>query len=307
LIPHRLFALSLLTALLCPAPSPAQQVTLPLWQHGAPGPANASGPERDTTLATDALIAGRKIIKLTDVGDPTLAVYKADDSPTPRPAVLVFPGGGYKILAYDLEGTEVCAWLKTIHITCVLVKYRVPYSGHFPDQTADLEDAQQALRLTRTHAAEWGVDPARIGVLGFSAGAHLAAMLSIHSDFQPQGNTTKEHGGLGSGISARPDFALILYPGYLVSWPDPKDVTPEARPTSTTPPTFLVQAEDDGVHEENALFYFQALKRANVPAEIHLFAQGGHGYGLRPTDKPVTHWPSLAETWLHTQHVLSQQ
>ena len=281
-------------------------MTLPLWTHGAPEPATAKGPERDITAAADALIAGRRIIKLTDVREPTLSVYKADAATNSHTAVLVFPGGGYQILAYDLEGTEVCTWLNSIHITCVLVKYRVPYDGHLPERTEDLEDAQQAMRLTRQHAAEWGIDPHRIGVLGFSAGAHLAAVLSIHSDFKPKSEAVKEHGGLDAAVSARPDFAFILYPGYLVHWPDKSTIAPEVVPTPATPPTFLLQAENDPVHEENALIYFQALKDAKVPAEIHLFAEGGHGYGLRPTELPITHWPNLAETWLHSIHMLAQ-
>ena len=298
----------LLAACLVAAPAIAfaQQLTLPLWLHGAPEASTMKGPERDITTPTDPLIAGRKIVKLTDVDNPTLAVYKPPVAT--GAAVLVFPGGGYKILAYDLEGTEVCTWLNLIHVTCVLVKYRVPYEGHFPERSEDLEDAQQAMRLTRSHATEWGIDPKRIGVLGFSAGAHLAAVLSIHSDFIPKtaaAASIKQHGGVDAAMSARPDFAVIIYPGYLVHWPDKTTIASEATPNSSTPSTFLVQAEDDPVHVENALAYFEALKEAKVPAEIHLFAQGGHGYGLRPTELPVTRWPALAETWLKTIHVIS--
>lgn len=284
----------------------AQQLTLPLWSHGAPEASSARGPERDINAATDPLIAGRTIIRLTDVSEPTLTVYKADAAKNSKAAIMVFPGGGYQILAYDLEGTEVCTWLNSIHITCVLVKYRVPYEGHYPERFEDLEDAQQAMRLTRIHAAEWGIDPTRIGVLGFSAGAHLAAVLSIHSDFEPKTEAVRKHGGVDATVSARPDFALIIYPGYLVHWPNKTTIAPEAVPSASTPPTFLLQAEDDPVHEENVLTYFQALKEAKVSAELHIFAQGGHGYGLRPTDLPITHWPVLAETWLRTIHVLSQ-
>jgi len=297
---HVLLAASLLIAPL----APAQQLTLPLWSHGAPEPAATTAPEHDSTTDADPLIAGRRIIKLAHVSEPTLAVYKPGTGENSGAAVLVFPGGGYSILAYDLEGTEVCTWLNSIHVTCVLVKYRVPYPGHYPERTEDLEDAQQAMRLTRIHAAEWGIDPKRIGVLGFSAGGHLAVALSNHFDFVPTSTAVKDHGGLDAAISARPDFALVIYPGYLVHWPDAKTIAQEAVPSASTPPTFLLQAEDDPVHEENALVYFQALKDANVPAELHLYAHGGHGYGLRPTDLPITHWPSLAETWLRSIKVL---
>ena len=297
------FLTSVFAAALVGPSATAQQYTLPLWSNGAPEHAATSAAEADTTAPTDVLIGGRRIIKLGHVSEPTLAVYQ----PTTKSgaAVLIFPGGGYQILAYDLEGTEVCTWLNSIHVACVLVKYRVPYAGHYPERSEDLEDAQQAMRLTRSHAAEWGIDPKRIGVLGFSAGGHLAVVLSNHFDFIPTSTAVRDHGGLDPAISARPDFAVIIYPGYLVHWPDAKTIAPEAMPTATTPPTFLLQAEDDPVHEENALVYFQALKDAKVPAELHLYASGGHGYGLRPTDLPITHWPSLAETWLHTIHVLN--
>lgn len=283
----------------------AQQVSMLLWTHGAPEPSTVKGVERDTTTAKDALVAGRKIIHLTDVREPSLAVYKAGDASKSSAAVIVFPGGGYQILAYDLEGAEVCAWLNSLHMTCVLVKYRVPITGRYPEHVEDLEDAQQAMRLTRAHASEWGIDPKRVGVLGFSAGAHLAAVLSNHADFEGTGE--QAHGGLGAEVNARPDFALILYPGYLATGPKLMELAHGVEPSAATPPTFLLQAEDDPVHEENALVYFQALKVAKVPAELHIFAQGGHGYGLRPTALPVTHWPALAETWFHTIHVLGEQ
>ncbi|MBB5057614.1 acetyl esterase/lipase [Granulicella aggregans] len=298
---HRILSLACLIAALTPMAA-AQQMTIPIWSHGAPETTAGLGPEKDVDLPTDALIAGKKIIRLTNVSEPTVAVYKADGN-APAPAVLVLPGGGYQILAYDLEGTEVCSWLNSIHITCVLLKYRVPYDGHYPERTENLEDAQQAMRLTRQHAAEWGIDPKRLGVLGFSAGGHLAVVLSNHFDFAPDATksaTLKQHGALDASISARPDFAFIIYPGYLVHWPDKSTIAPEAIPNASTPPTFILQAEDDPVHEENALVYFQTLKDGNIPAELHLYAKGGHGYGLRPTELPITHWPQLAETWLRT-------
>jgi acetyl esterase/lipase len=287
------FALALLTA--TPVAF-AQKVTLPLWPNGAPEATQISGPETDITKPTDALIAGKKLMHLTNISKPSLTVYAPATANTGA-AVLVFPGGGYRILAYDLEGTEVCTWLNSIGVTCVLVKYRVPFDNHYPENTADLEDAQQAMRITRAHAAEWHIDTNRIGVLGFSAGAHLAAVLSNHADFKRPGESANEP-------SARPDFALIIYPGYLADAPALNKLARGIDPTPNTPPTFLLQAEDDPVHEENSLIYFQALKGAKVPAELHIFAQGGHGYGLRPTNLPITHWPALAETWFHTIHVL---
>ena len=292
-------SLILTLALLTAAPfASAQKVTLPLWPNGAPEPYQGNAPEADITKPTDALVAGKKLMHLTNISKPTLAVYPPTKVANTGAAVLVFPGGGYKILAYDLEGTEVCTWLNSIGVTCVLVKYRVPFDAHYPQNSADLEDAQQAMRITRSHAAEWHIEPNRIGVLGFSAGAHLAAVLSNHADYKRPGEPANQP-------NARPDFALIIYPGYLANAPALNKLAPGIDPTSNTPPTFLLQAEDDPVHEENALVYFQALKEAKVPAELHIFAQGGHGYGLRPTNLPITHWPALAETWLHTIHILA--
>jgi acetyl esterase/lipase len=274
----------------------AQQFTLPLWPTGAPETYQGSA-EADITKPTDPLIAGKPLIHLSNVSTPMLTVYKPADDKNTGAAVLVFPGGGYRILAYDLEGTEVCTWLNSIGVTCVLVKYRVPFRDHYPENPADLEDALQAMRLTRSHAAEWRIDPKRIGVLGFSAGGHLVVVLGNHADYKRPGDTLNE-------IDARPNFVIVLYPGYLTDAPTLNKLSRGIDPAPNTPPTFLLQAEDDPVHEENALLYFQALKEAKVPAELHLYAQGGHGYGLRPTELPVTHWPRLVETWLHTIHVL---
>lgn len=289
--------LILAVALLASAPFvSAQKVTLPLWPHGAPEP-YTGGSEKDITKPTDALIAGKRLEHLTNVSQPTLAFYPAEAARNTGATVVVFPGGSYRILAYDLEGTEACSWLNSIDVNCVLVKYRVPFSTHYPENTADLEDAQQAMRITRAHALEWGLDPHRVGVLGFSAGGHLAVVLCNHPDYRRAGEPEYRP-------SARPDFALIIYPGYLTDAPELNTLAKGIDPGPNTPPTFLLQAEDDPVHVENVLVYFQALKEAKVPAELHIFAHGGHGYGLRPTALPITHWPALAETWLRTIHMI---
>jgi acetyl esterase/lipase len=162
-----------------------------------------------------------------------------------------------------------------------------------------LQDAQRAVGLVRSRAAEWHIDPHRIGVLGFSAGAHLAAALSTHFDQRLYGAMDA-----ADAVSCRPDFAVIVYPGYLAIAEQNMAPNPEIHPTEKTPPSIIVQAEDDTVHVENATVYFLALKNAKVPAELHIYAEGGHGYGLRPTNLPVTHWPKLVETWLHTIQVL---
>ncbi len=251
--------------------------------------------EHDTTDDKGQLIAGRRVARLTDVSEPTMAFYPAPKAGHAHAAVVVFPGGGYRILAYDLEGTEVCDWLHSIDIACALIKYRVPDAGPYPKHTEDLADAQRAVRMIRQHADEWAIDPKRVGVLGFSAGGHLSAVLDAHA-----AEKVYPAEDVADTLSARPDFAILVYPGGIVHPPNLSALGDEVKPTSDTPPTFLVQAEDDPVHVENTTVYYEALKQAKIPAEMHTYAQGGHGYGLRPTDLPITHWPQLAEQWMHT-------
>lgn len=279
-----------------PCASVAQQHTLPLWPNGTPEPTTITGPETDPTTDANRIVSGKVTVRITNVSKPTLAVYLPTKVKNTGAAALVLPGGAYIRLAWNLEGTEVCDWLNSVGMTCLLVKYRVPETGHYPDNVEDLEDAQQAMRMARAHAAEWGIDPQRIGAIGFSAGAHLAAALSTHADFQGKNVPA-------STVDAKPNFQMLLYPGWL-NGADGR-VNPTVKPVADTPPTFLVMAEDDyTAHVENALMYFQALKDVKVPAELHLFTQGGHGFGLRPTDLPISHWPTAAEMWLHTIHIL---
>jgi acetyl esterase/lipase len=282
-----------------PAWQPApDDITLPIWPNGVPGaaaPAANAPAEVDTTTAKDDLIAGKPLIRLGNVSTPTITLYKPVKAKGATPAIVVFPGGGYRILAIDLEGTEVCDWLNSAGITCVLLKYRVPDSGPYPKSAAALQDGQRAVGMVRQKAAEWGIDPKRVGVLGFSAGGHLAAALSTHFD-----KRLYDPVDAADQLSCRPDFAVVIYPGYLALAEQNMAPNPEIHPTAETPPTIIVQAEDDPVHVENATTYFLELKNAQVPAELHIYAEGGHGYGLRRTDLPVTAWPLLVEKWLHT-------
>jgi acetyl esterase/lipase len=273
---------------------------IPIWPKGAPGaPPNPNPPaEADTTTSKDNLIAGKPLIRLGNVSNPTITLYQPTTKPTDA-AVVVFPGGGYHILAIDLEGTEVCDWLTSSGIACIILKYRVPDSGPYPKSSAALQDAQRAVSLVRSHAADWHIDPNRIGVLGFSAGAHLAAALSTH--YEQRLYPTID---AADNVSCRPDFAVIVYPGYLAIADQNFAPNADIHPTEKTPPSFIVQSEDDPVHIENSTVYFLALKNAKVPAELHIYADGGHGWGLRPTNQPVTHWPKLVDTWLHTIHIL---
>lgn len=274
-------------------PAPGHTV-LTVWPGTAPDATPAAAPEQDTSKPDEGKIAGRALIRLGNVSTPTLTLYPAIGTPTGA-GVVVFPGGGYSILAIDLEGTEVCDWLTHRGIACIVLKYRVPNSGPYPKSPQALEDAQRALGLVRLHAAEWGIDPHRLGVLGFSAGAHLAAALSTHfaQRLYPAIDAADAQ-------SCRPDFASILYPGYLADESKGFSFSPNLPVTADTPTTFLLQAEDDGAHVENAVQYFMALKQAKVPAELHIYAEGGHGYGLRRTALPITAWPDLVDTWLKT-------
>jgi acetyl esterase/lipase len=280
-------------------PAPAH-LTMSIWPGTAPGEAPNQPAEADATTAKDNLIAGKPLVRLGHVSVPTITVYTPKGANSGA-AVVVFPGGGYNILAIDLEGTEVCDWLNSIGVTCVLLKYRVPGTGPFPKSPAALQDAQRAIGLVRQHAAEWKIDPNRVGVLGFSAGGHLAAAISTHFDqrlYEPVDEADK--------LSCRPDFAVVVYPGYLALSEKNFEANADINPTQKTPPTFIVQAEDDPVHVENATVYFLQLKNAKVPAEMHIYAQGGHGYGLRRTELPVTTWPAAVGTWLRTIKMLPQ-
>lgn len=287
------------TAFAAQSNRPAKPFAIAIWPHGAPGEKASIGPERDITKSTDALVGGRKLIHLTDVSNPTLTVYEAPADKATGAAVVVFPGGGYQILAMDLEGTEICHWLNSIGVTSVLLKYRVPSPPGLPNYTHPLEDAQRAVGLVRYHAREWHIDPNRIGVIGFSAGGNLAAVLSNNYD-----QRTYPSMGPADNASCRPDFVMLVYPAYLANPKENYKLAPELKVTSQTPPTFLVQTEDDPVHVENSVYYFLALKNARVPAEMHIYAAGHHGYGLRRTQLTVTTWPERAEQWMRSLGVL---
>ena len=268
---------------------------LPIWPGAVPDA--QFGPPANTEMTEEGAIH--------NVSRPTVTVYSPKGKNTGA-AVVVFPGGGYQILAIDLEGTEVCDWLTSKGITCVLLKYRVPNTGPHHEDACNcqvkpkapmaLEDAQRTMGLLRLHAAEYHIDPHKVGVLGFSAGGHLVADISTHFDkrsYPAQDAADKE--------SCRPDFAVALYPGHLWSSRRGFTLNPDVPVTRHTPPTFLLQAEDDHVDNVNqSLVYYIALKNAGVPVEMHLYAQGGHAFGLRPTKFPITRWPQLVETWLRT-------
>ncbi|HJT18289.1 MAG TPA: alpha/beta hydrolase [Thermoanaerobaculia bacterium] len=263
-------------------------ITIAIWPGSPPDAQPAAAPET-TTVVANPLVAGRPWKAITSVSQPAMTVY-APKTKNIGAAVVVFPGGAYHGVAIDLEGTEVCDWIVTKGVTCVVLKYRVPNSG--PESPIALEDAQRTIGLVRSHAAEWHVDKNKVGVIGFSAGGHLAANVGTHCDkraYPPIDAADAE--------SCRPDFEALIYPAFL----------PLITPTKETPPTFVVQAEDDpAVDVTKSIAYFEALKKAGVAAEMHLYAHGGHGFGIRPTHLPITHWPALAEAWLKTIGILPE-
>lgn len=269
-----------------------ENIVIPLWPNGAPGARTDLGPETNATTPKDNKPAGRLVTRLTNITSPTVTIYRPPPEKDTGATILVFPGGGYRILAIDLEGTEICEWLNSIGITAALVKYRVPESSNVPRYQAPLQDAQRALGIVRSHAQEWKLDPQRIGVLGFSAGAHLCATLNQHfaERTYPRVDDTDE-------VSCRPNFTVLVYPAYLSVEDKGEQIAPEVQPVPGTPPLFIIQAEDDH-YVHGTLLYYRALVAAKIPAELHIYETGGHGYGLRPTSAPVTGWPRLAEAWL---------
>jgi len=243
-------------------------------------------------------IAGRPLNWIRNVERPTMTVYRAKGRNTGA-ALMVYPGGGYQALAIDLEGTEICDWATAKGITCIVLKYRVPQIWwkrgveKQPDPFLPLQDAQRAMGLLRRRAAEFGVDPHKIGVIGFSAGGHLVTAIS--------NATGRSYAPIDAAdaLSARPDFAMPLYPGHL--WAKTGvALSPWNHIRADCPPTFMVQAEDDPVDDiRHSITYFMALREKKVPVEMHIYAHGGHAFGVRPTDQPITRWPELAERWLH--------
>ena len=296
---HALIAVLALGTALAHADEPK---AIPLWPGKVPGETAALPRESDVTKPADERIAGRPVIRLGNVSLPTLTIYRPDPAKDTGAAVLVCPGGGYYILAIDLEGTEVCAWLNSIGVTGVLLKYRVPHREGLPPYLPALQDAQRALGLIRTQAPALGIDPQRIGVLGFSAGAHLSATLSTHdsSRVYPAIDASDQ-------VSSRPDFCVLIYPAYLTD-PNHRDklASELAFGGMNPPPTFIAQTQDDSDYVESALVYYQALKNAHVPAEMHLYSTGGHGYGLRRTAATVTTWPDRVEDWMRASGWLTR-
>lgn len=261
------------------AEEPVPTATVPLWPKDKM-PGNCSqGPEKAMPARGDS------VIRLTDINEPTITVFKAPKADKPTPAVIICPGGGYSILAFNKEGTEVAAWLNTIGITGIVLKYRVPNN-----RDGAFQDIQRAMRLVRHRAADWNISPQHIGVMGFSAGGHLSARLSTNADQSAYPNLDD-----ADKEKLRPDFAILVYPAYLNEGPG--KISPALPVNDKTPPTFIVHAEDDKSFIAGSKVYHAALQQAKVPNEFFHCATGGHGHGLR-SDQAVGAWPKKCQEWL---------
>lgn len=291
----RTLFLTLFASIMATTLSSQEQPVL-LFPGGAPG---ESGKMEQVDDLSGNKVVGCPVLRIGNVDKPTLTFYPAPASNNSGVTILVNPGGGYHILAYNLEGTEICKRFNEYGINCVLVKYRVPRREGLEKHEAPLQDLQRAIAYTRSHAAEWGIDPGKIGVLGFSAGAHLSAMASTayRTRTYPVVDRFDE-------VSLRPDFCILVYPAYLSG--EGFSISPELRVDADTPPTLLIQTQDDSSHINSSLFYFHALKEAKVPAGMHIYPSGGHGYGLRNTGHVVNEWPDRVFSWLIDRGVLEE-
>jgi acetyl esterase/lipase len=292
--------LPLLLIAACWARAADKPLVVDVWPGAAPG---VSGPVSEEKVVTLKL-GPTSIKRVTNVSHPTITVYRPPHDLDNGAAVLICPGGGYQSLSWDLEGEDVVTWLNSIGVTGIILKYRVPRPLPNTPGTppiGPLQDAQRAMSLVRTRAAEWGIDPERIGILGFSAGGHLAASVSCNFDkrsYEPLDDSDK--------VSCRPDFAVLLYPAYLLVR-DKIELAPDIRIRKECPPTFIAHAGDDGlVKVENCIQAYLALKHAGVPAELHIYTTGGHGFGLRPSPRPSSTWPQRCAEWLGSQGLFAR-
>ncbi len=290
--------LALPTAIL--ADEPAKPTVIDLWPGPPPGDSGPSiGEEKLTRKA-----GSETIQSITNVSKPSLSVYQPEKSRNSGVAIVVCPGGGYTNLAWDHEGDQVARWLNSLGVTAAVLKYRVPRRPGSPrDQPPPqaLMDAQRALGIVRSKAGEWGVDPKKVGILGFSAGGHLSAWAATNWD-----RRTYETIDASDSAPCRPDFAVLVYPGGVVKR-DTLELSPEIKITSETPPMFLAHADNDPVPSENSVAIYLALKKAKVPVEMHIYSLGGHGFGMRPGPLPSATWPKRCEEWLRASKILAEK
>lgn len=272
--------------------SAADPITWNLWPGEAPGETVALPPESYRITDNDRLAAGKQVKRLQNVSVPTLTIFKPDPKIDTGSSLIIAPGGGFTILAFDLEGTEVAAWANSLGMTAIVLKYRVPGKVHNPGKPwlAAAQDGQRAMSLVRSRSAELGIDPDRIGIMGFSAGGAPVMYTALVSErLYESVDTHDDH-------SFRPAFAAPIYSGWWM--PEGADISEKS------PPIFMVITHDDKDRSIGLAELYVALKKANVSAEMHIYSAGGHGYGLRRTELPVTSWPDRMEDWLNYQGLL---
>jgi acetyl esterase/lipase len=292
---NKLWILLAVTLSLLPQARAEGPQTLNVWPGKAPGDTGQTGEEQWGQPRNPASK------RVTNVSKPTLTIFRPAADADTGVAVIVCPGGGYKALMMDYEGEDVAKWLNTIGVTGIVLKYRVPAPEGIPKHLPALQDAQRSLSIVRSMAKEWKLNPERIGILGFSAGGHLAAAASTNFDtrsYEAIDNIDK--------VNCRPDFQVVVYPGGVANKTS-GELSPEIKVSAQTPPAFIVQANDDRVGPENSVHYYLALKKAGVPAEIHIFASGGHGFGMKQNEKPVATWPARLHEWMVSQGILKGQ
>lgn len=284
----------LLTAVDATGPAADAPPTCDVWPGQPPGESGQFGAEK----VLDEHPSPKPVKRVTNVTKPTLTIYRPAKDRDTGAAVVICPGGGYSILAWNLEGVEVADWLNSVGVTAIILKYRVPERPGQPKWAAPLKDAQRAVSLVRSKASEWGIDPKRIGILGFSAGGNVSALACTHFDHRSYEAIDEV-----DQKSCRPDFGILIYPAWLVDEHEDK-LTPEFAVNSQTPPMFLAHAGDDHIRPANSAVMYLALRKAGVPAELHVYASGGHGFGLRPTTQPCCTWPQRCEEWMRSQKLL---
>lgn len=277
--------------------SASEPLVVKLWPSGAPE-------KPGVVIESEKRIEPKNekdVLRVTNVTEPTLTVFRPAASVTPNgTAVLVCPGGGYGILAIEHEGTQVCDWLNSLGVTAVLLKYRVPVRDKTPG-FEPLQDAQRAIGILRQNALQWGINPKRIGILGFSAGGHLAVMTALHAN-----ERTYTSDPALDVTDATPNFLIPIYPAYLVARDDATALLPSVQVTPAAPPICLIHAHDDNGATSaaaSALLYVE-YKKLKLPAELHIFSSGGHGFGMRKTDKPVSQWHQRVGEWMRSMGLL---
>ena len=278
----------------------AREKILKLWPSLAPGEITG---QIEAEKQIKPKPGGNDVMRIANVSEPTISVHMPTPAKSNGTAVIVCPGGGYNILAYEHEGIQVCNWLNDLGVTAILLKYRVPRRKGRQPHEAPLQDLQRAYGIVRQNAKNWKIDPEKVGVLGFSAGGNLA-MMGLTSFHERSYEKLDE----ADNFSCRPDFGILIYPAYLVDREKRTTLFSEIKITSETPPCFFVHTGDDRVPAEGSVLAYLALEKAGVNGnELHVYPFGGHGYGMRKTDNPVSQWPIRAATWMKAMGWINTQ